>query len=259
MNKNMNTHDRDRFSQTYFGGTLAGEQTKEELEQTLTPFKKKTILAFLLSLPQGARVLDVGCGKGKAFAIARAYRPDLVLVGIDGADLAGAMPAGVEYVRGDVETLGQYFAPESFDAAICQHVFEHLVYPTNCAVGILDMLKPSGKLFLETPNWTRLLVPFSQLYFYNDYTHVRPYTHNTLHRLFYDSGFSRVESASYSSVPFFPQKRDEQTKDAQATVSVSMKEKEKKNLSYQRSFVAKLLSRIVGVFLRDVLVAIATK
>ena len=251
MNTQTNTHDQDRFSQTYFGEMRAGEQAKEELEQTLTPFKKKTILKFLLSLPRGARVLDVGCGKGKAFAIARAYRPDLVLVGIDGADLGDAMPADVEYVRGDVETLGEYFVPESFDAVICQHVFEHLVYPTNCTVGIRDVLKPGGKLFLETPNWTRLLVPFSYLYFYNDYTHVRPYARHTLHRLFFDSGFTNVQSASYSSVPVFaPQGGSAATSDHN---------KEKKIPAYHRSFFAKIASRAISPFLRDVLVAVITK
>ena len=240
----------ERFSQKYFGDTAAGEPTKAELEQTLTRFKKKTLLPFLLSLPHGARVLDVGCGKGKAFAIARAYRPDLVLVGIDGADLASTMPRGVEYVRGDVETLLHYFAPASFDATICQHVFEHLVYPTNCAVGIRDVLKPGGKLFLETPNWTRLLVPFSHLYFYNDYTHVRPYARYTLHRLFSESGFSTIESASYASVPLFSSL-------AHAISLVSKKENVQP--TYRRSFGAKILSRLVSPFLRDVLVAVVTK
>lgn len=240
--------DTERFSQNYFGDVSIKEPTREELEQTLTRFKRKTILAFLLSLPHGARVLDVGCGKGKAFAIAKAYRPDLVLVGIDGADLASAMPSGVEYVRGDVEMLGKYFAPESFDAALCQHVAEHLVYPTNCVVGIRDVLRPGGKLFLETPNWTRLLVPFSPLYFYNDYTHVRPYTRYTLHRLFYECGFSTVESASHSSVPLF-------TSHAKAKSAG----KEKTAPAYHRSLLAKIASRLVSPVLRDVLVAVVTK
>ena len=245
--------DTERFSQNYFGDTKIGELSKAELEQTLTNFKKKTILPFLLSLPQGARVLDVGCGKGKAFAIARAYRPDLVLVGIDGADLAGTMPPGVEYVRGDVENLLEYFARHSFDAAICQHVFEHLVYPTSCASGIHEVLKQGGTLFLETPNWTRLLMPFSHLYFYNDYTHVRPYARYTLHRLFLETGFSKVESASYSSVPFFP------ARSGAPVLSHTQKTTVTKTPSYQRSVCAKIFSRLVSPFARDVLVAIAEK
>ena len=34
------------------------------------------------------------------------------------------------------EDIGKRFEENSFDAIICQHVIEHLLYPTNLATGI---------------------------------------------------------------------------------------------------------------------------
>lgn len=241
-----------RFVKGYFGtGPVKGQAG--DPARMLTRFKRKTLVAFIQSLPEGARVLDVGCGSGKGFHLIRLFRNDLVLTGIDIADLGDYMPEGVTYIKGDIAQLSSYVSPESFDAIICQHVVEHIVYPGEVIEEMKKALVPGGQLFLETPNWTRMLVPFSHLYFYNDYTHVRPYTKYTLHRLLseYDMEIRSIEA--FRSVPFSSPREVAQEDEGATNVS-----KPKRQI-FKRSLAARIAARLINPLVPDVLVAVAKK
>ena len=63
-------------------------------------------------------------------------------------------------------------------------VIEHLRDPSNFLNESMRVLKPGGFIWLSTPNWQHCFKSF-----YNDYTHVMPYTPVSLVRLLADFGF----------------------------------------------------------------------
>jgi SAM-dependent methyltransferase len=94
----------------------------------------------------GARVLDVGCGRGDlcAAAATRGAR----VVGVDLADgmLRAAREAHPEldFRRADAEELP--FGAASFDAALAAFVVNHLPHPERAAAELRRVLAPGGRL-----------------------------------------------------------------------------------------------------------------
>ena len=138
----------------FYEGILNAERTKEDVEKILE----------LLELAAGASVLDCPCGRGRiANSLAeRGFR----VTGIDASEFflerarADAAERGVEveYVEGDMRQLPWR---EEFDALVNWFTsFGYFSDDQNKAVleQFHDVLKPGGKLILETQNITRILV-----------------------------------------------------------------------------------------------------
>ena len=77
----------------------------------------------------------------------------------------------------------------SVDFAVSLAVIEHLRDPENFISEVYRCLKPGGVIYLSTPNFR-----LDWKNFYNDPTHVRPYTPESLEQLLTLSGFSSVAS-----------------------------------------------------------------
>lgn len=239
----------NEFPAAYFGGTDTRIPSPEVVRRTLAPFKR-TLLAFIEALPENARVLDVGCGSGKAIKMIRSLRPDVTISGMDISDVSEHLPEGVRFKKGTVEDLTKLFPGETFDAIICQHVIEHLLYPMPLMDGITALLAPEGRLFLETPNWTRLFAPFAHFYFYNDYTHVRVFSKFSMSRLLLDSGFTIDTLRTVSSCTWLQSKGEGEEGRVKATTEITHD---------RQSLPVRVLARLLNPLMRDVLIAVATK
>ena len=119
-----------------------------------------TLDDFIRSLPEGASVLDAGCGPGKILHHIAKIRPDLRVKACDIRDTSAQLPSGVVFQVGSVENLGHLYGENEFDAIITQHVIEHLLFPMPFIEGCKQVLKPGGLLYIETPNWIRAYLPF---------------------------------------------------------------------------------------------------
>jgi SAM-dependent methyltransferase len=159
-----------------------------------------TLDELIKTLPEGASVLDAGCGPGKILHYITEIRPDLRVRACDVRDTSARLPAGVDFTVGSVEELDTLYAENEFDVIITQHVIEHLLFPMSLMRGCKKVLKPGGLLYVETPNWSRTLLPFyPRLWFWTDYTHVRPFSKATFRRLFPDFEFEIVTMKLFSS------------------------------------------------------------
>lgn len=246
------------YRQEYYG-RYSGEAPGKRKERGQVTYRGE-FNCFITGLPHGARILDVGCGEGRALRRIKGLRPDLELFGMDISAVSPLLPEDVKFVQGGVENLSTFYEPDMFDAVICQHVIEHLVSPLDLISGIYDILKPGGKVFIEAPNWTRLLVPFSYLYFWNDYTHIHPYSTFALSRLFLEHGFSiefvRTLSTCNWRSPKSLRKSDEQTEKSSGAASAPSAFA---HTHEQQSRIARGMAYLVNPLIRDLLIGVATK
>jgi 2-polyprenyl-3-methyl-5-hydroxy-6-metoxy-1,4-benzoquinol methylase len=111
--------------------------------------------AFLaaFALPQGARVLDLGCGPGNMVWQLARLRPDLEFVGWDGAPamitLARARQ-GLPTIAFEVVTLPAAEAPAAaFDAVISNSLLHHLHEPQVLWHTITRVARPGAPFFIQ--------------------------------------------------------------------------------------------------------------
>ena len=129
------------------------------------------------------RILDIGPGR----CWFTRQNPDL----IEGLDTE---PEIVDHYteRGMRLTLGTVydipFPGATFDAVFCCWLFEHLERPARGMTEIHRVLQPNGYLCLIVPSPRTLTTTF-----YDDYTHVRPFTATALRQLAQDTSFSEVK------------------------------------------------------------------
>ncbi|MGR9091237.1 MAG: class I SAM-dependent methyltransferase [Gammaproteobacteria bacterium] len=101
------------------------------------------------------RVLDIGCSYG---IILRSLTPaDGFGVGLDLDVNLGTTANDVAFVRGDAERLP--FADRSFDAIVCNHVYEHTDDPDALISEIERVLADTGVCYFAGPNKYELIEP----------------------------------------------------------------------------------------------------
>lgn len=119
----------------------------------LPGFRKALDLEYrhLPRLPEGGgSLLDVGCGNGAFLRLAAACGWRVVGLEPDRVAVDRARQAGLTVHRGGIE----YFegAIELFDVITLNHVIEHVHDPVDVLRRCRSLLKPGGRLWLETPN-----------------------------------------------------------------------------------------------------------
>jgi ubiquinone/menaquinone biosynthesis C-methylase UbiE len=116
-------------------------------------------LRALAGLPDGARILDGGCGTGGFLAKLRGAHPSAELFGLEYAEAAAARAAakaGAHVAAGTVNALP--FPDGSFDAVVSLDVICHVgVQETAALAEFRRVLRPGGLLVLNLPahEWLR--------------------------------------------------------------------------------------------------------
>ncbi|MFI9505666.1 methyltransferase domain-containing protein [Nocardia sp. NPDC052566] len=118
-----------------------------------------------LALQPGERAVDIGSGTGtEAMAFADAVGPTGTAIGVEpdphllhsAERRAAQADSRAEFRSGDA--YGLPFGADSFDAALCERVFQHLTAPARAAAEIARVLRPGGRVVVMDSDWGTAIV-----------------------------------------------------------------------------------------------------
>lgn len=133
-------------------GNLAGGAARRDAAVANAPFYRTGVARLRTAgLPEGGRILDLGCARGDflAFAAERGF----AVTGVDlNPALADAARArGFAVVTGDLRAVGDAVG-RGFDAVTLWDVIEHVDDPVAVLAACRDVVRPGGLVFFHTGN-----------------------------------------------------------------------------------------------------------
>ena len=135
-------------------------------QNLIKTFYKQDIKSFSI-------ILDLGAGDNSFIKVVKEN-------GIDGYGL------DIDDINLENEKLN--FNDDHFDLITGISLIEHIVDPSNFLTETLRVLKKDGFLILVTPDWKHNVKDF-----FDDPTHVKPYTKNSLEFLLKSFGFHQIK------------------------------------------------------------------
>jgi SAM-dependent methyltransferase len=165
---------------------------------------------FVANTPVGGSLLDIGSADGETLGHFAELRPDLKLFSTDLAGCPEKYPPGCAFHRGDIQKDSLPWRSGSMDRITCIHLVEHLTSLDFLFGEAARLLKPGGRIFIETPHLKTAVIqscpgvwagtfPMS---FYDDLTHIRPVATGVLAHVARRTGF-RIVSTGISRNWFF--------------------------------------------------------
>jgi ubiquinone/menaquinone biosynthesis C-methylase UbiE len=169
---------------------------------------EQALVRHLDALPEGARLLDVGCGTG---TLLRRLGGRFACAGCDPAEemleRARAANPGVDFAAASAESLP--YGDGRFDAVLCIEVVRYLADPRPALRELARVLRPGGlALVTFSPLASTTLYPLVNLLSSRvrlpGLTHVRQRFHTVrgAERLLAEAGFGRVEVSACYFGPF---------------------------------------------------------
>lgn len=168
---------------------------------------------YFSSLHPSSKVLDVGCGLGNNGLILRSIHAGIELYGIDLIP-RDKVPDFYSYTVVNLDEGKLPYPDNYFDAIIFIHVIEHLRAPLELGKEFNRVMNKHARIYVETPNWTTVLVPsfgfhreqHNPFNFYDDPTHIKPWSKHGLFEFLSQSCELRVEKVktarNWFRVPF---------------------------------------------------------
>lgn len=113
----------------------------------------RRLLAYCGSLPDGAKIMDVGCGDGFHLSLLRKFGNKnwkLEGVDLDRRAIKAAERSGLKVHFGSVESLD--LTKNSYDLIFMIQTIEHVERPDEILDSVFRLLKPGGRLVIVTDN-----------------------------------------------------------------------------------------------------------
>lgn len=185
------------YESDYYGGSP--RKFIEPIAKVIAYFQWERARRVARVVPQGGRILDLGCGNG-------GFLEKIKLLGyeVEGTEWTEASANRVSKTSGITihvgDLLGLDLPERHFDAVTMWHVLEHVRNPFETLLKVHHLLKDKGFLFLSLPNqdsWQSRV--FGQAWFHLDPPrHLYGFGLPSLRRLLELSGFAIDRSSSFS-------------------------------------------------------------
>ncbi|MDP9179022.1 MAG: methyltransferase domain-containing protein [Gemmatimonadota bacterium] len=145
---------------------------------------------FVAEVPARGNLLDLGSSNGQTLGHFFELRPDLSFAASDFAGTPETYPPDTDFKRADFDADRLPWPDSEFDAITCMHVVEHLQDPAHMLAEAARVLKPGGRIYVETPHPKSLTTKSARgsavvtvtMNFFDDPTHVRVVTTEALSR-----------------------------------------------------------------------------
>jgi 2-polyprenyl-3-methyl-5-hydroxy-6-metoxy-1,4-benzoquinol methylase len=147
-------------------------------------------------LPDGGRLLDVGCAAGMLLDVAKRHCPNLHV--LDGLEISEAAAAGAKQkgYRVQISTIENADLPDAYyDLVVMQQVIEHVHDPRAVLRRIRSTLRPGGRLVMDTPNlysWDHRLFGNGYWEGYHIPRHFNLWTTEGMARIAREAGFTSI-------------------------------------------------------------------
>ena len=147
----------------------------EDSKRIFLTFKRLLKYIGLDHLSKPCKILDIGSGDGSFIKVCKENGHESF--GLDGSK------ENIDFEKDRLK-----FNDKTFDIITMLSVIEHIQNPTNILNEILRVLKKGGILIIITPNFK-----YCYKNFYDDPTHVRPYTEKSVDSLMKLHGFKNIK------------------------------------------------------------------
>ena len=141
----------------------------------------------------GSKLLDLGSGRGE-------FLHGFARQGFDATGIDRSRPSVPKFsepvIEADYERSGLPFANGEFSVLFSKSVFEHIRDISSLLRECHRVLTPSGRMIALVPDWTA-----QWRHFYDDWTHVRPFTLNGLRECVACHGFQVREALRFRQLP----------------------------------------------------------
>ena len=142
---------------------------------------------------RATKLLDIGSGRGE-------FLHGFARQGFDAMGIDRSRPSVPKFsepvVVGDYERTGLPFADGEFSVLFSKSVFEHIVDISSLLKECHRVLAPAGRMIALVPDWTA-----QWRHFYDDWTHVRPFTLNGLRECVACHGFQVRDALRFRQLP----------------------------------------------------------
>ncbi|WP_114988881.1 bifunctional 2-polyprenyl-6-hydroxyphenol methylase/3-demethylubiquinol 3-O-methyltransferase UbiG [Synechococcus sp. N19] len=166
-------------------------------ERPKTSYPKKYVKHLIerYNLTTGSRLIEIGAGRGEflnEFAI-----QGFDVIGIDQDQNCLSEYPHIPKIISDLHTALKELPNTSCDIVFMKSLIEHLRDPEEVLQQVHRILRSKGALIVMTPDWEA-----NYQIFYDDHTHVTPFTKISLKYLLQMTKFSKIDVNHFLQLPF---------------------------------------------------------
>ena len=167
-----------------------------ETDRPITKYPKKLAcyLFHRYKIQRGAKLLDIGCGRGE-------FLKGFIECGVNGYAVDQSSAAlkycpQAELKISDIENDGIPYPENYFDVVFSKSVIEHFHYPERLVREMYRVLKPGGIAITMCPSWE-----YCYRTYFEDYSHRTPFMLESLRDIQLINGFDEVKVEFLRQLP----------------------------------------------------------
>lgn len=160
------------------------------------PSKLVSHLIQLHNFREGSNLLEVGAGRPDMLKAFQANGIRVHACDISEISKKACKAENIPFKKVDLFRQKLPYRSNSFDIVYSKSVIEHMNNPLEFVSECVRVLKPGGKFITLTPDWNANFKTF-----FDDFTHVRPFTRRSMSLLLQVSELKKIEVYRFRQLP----------------------------------------------------------